>query len=183
MSCHWYLVASLPYLRFGEKPAMNADAFRAACEGQLSPEEMSLVIAVLDRREPPADSVAAQWWNGEVQIRNTLVQLRVKKSPAEISGTLRPFDGFSVTIQKLTTDAFARSNPSELEQEIDRLRWALADELALTEPFGFAAVIAYAVKVKIAERWAQMNDEKGLAVVEELIEKVTALENEQEAES
>jgi hypothetical protein len=97
------------------------------------------------------------------------VRVRAKKRGTDGSSFLKPHEGFSATIEKMAADAFARPNPLEQEMELDRARWSLVDELALNEPFGFPAVLAFAVKVRIAERWAQMDEEAGKEKVEQFI--------------
>jgi hypothetical protein len=170
MKKHWYLVASLPCVHIGEKPAMDTVAFRAACAGQLSDAEAADVEAVLENREPQAGGPpAVQWWNSEVQLRDAVVRVRAKNRGADSGHFLCAHDGFSVSIEKAVTDAYTRANPLEREMELDRARWVLADELALTDPFGFPGILAFAVKVRIAERWAQMDEEAGKEKVEELI--------------
>jgi hypothetical protein len=164
----WFLVSSLPMLRLGEKPPMDAAAFRAACAGHLSGEETGDVDAVLENREPPAGP-ASNLWNGEVQLRDAVVRVRAKNRGTDAGRFLRPNDGFSVSIEKTVTDAFTRPNPLEREMEFDRARWALADELALTDPFGFPGVLAFAAKVRIAERWASMDEKAGQDRVEALV--------------
>jgi len=173
MKKHWYLVASLPMLRLGEKPPMDVVAFRAACAGHLSEEETAAVDAVLENREPPAGD-ASNLWNSEVQLRDAVVRVRAKNRGTDAARFIRSHDGFSVTIEKMVTDAFTRPNPLEREMELDRARWMLADELALTDPFGFPGVLAFAAKVRLAERWASMDEEKGKIKVEELIEESLA---------
>ncbi len=170
MRNYWYLISSLPYLRFGEKPSMTAEAFRAACAGWLADDERVQVDAVLEGREPVLTGCAAAWWNGEVQLRDAVVRVRAKNRAADASPFIQPYDGFSATIEKAVTDAFTRPDPLEQEMELDRARWMLVDELAVTAPFSFAAILAFAVKVRISERWASMDDESGKVKVEELIE-------------
>lgn len=174
MKKYWYLVASLPVLRLGEKPSMDAAGFRAACAGFLSDEENSAVEALLENREPPAGA-ASSLWNSEVQLRDAVVRIRAKNRGTDAARFIRTHDGFSVSIEKMVTDAFTRPNPLEQEMELDRARWALADELALTDPFGFPGVLAFAVKVRLADRWARMDEETGRKHVEELI--LTAVES------
>jgi len=171
MKEHWYLVASLPHLRFGEKPPMDGAGFRASCVGHLSAEELSAVDAALENREPSFD-LASKHWNREVQLRDAVVRLRAKNRGTDATQFLKPFDGFSVTIEKRVSDALSRSNPLEQEEDVDRIRWMLADELALTQPFGFSGVLAFAIKVRIAERWAELDEETGKEKVEELIQEV-----------
>ena len=182
MKKYWHLVASLPALRLGEKPPMDTAGFRAACEGQLSGEELLAVEALLENREPPTGA-ASDLWNSEIQLRDAIVRIRAKNRAADAGPFLRPYNGFNVSIEKMVTDAFVRANPLEQEMEIDRIRWMLADELALTDAFGFLDVLAYAVNVRIAERWANMDGDVGQEKVEELIEQAASLENEQETES
>ena len=175
MNNHWYLVSSLPYLRFGEKPPMSVEAFRAACVGWLDDDELVAIDALLENREPEAGGApAVQLWNGEVQLRDAVVRVRAKNRGTDGSSVVKPHDGFSATIEKMVTNAFTRANPLEQEMELDRTRWALAEDLALTATFGLPAVLAFAVKVRIAERWAQMDEDRGKENVEQFIE--TALE-------
>ncbi|MBC8207387.1 MAG: DUF2764 family protein [Kiritimatiellales bacterium] len=172
---HWYLVSSLPYLRFGDKPPMSAKAFRAACVGWVADDERVVIDAALENREPEAGvSPAELWWNGEVQLRDAVVRVRAKNRGTDASRFIQPHDGFSVTIEKMVTDAFTRPDPMEQEMELDRARWSLVDELAVGDLFGFAAVLAFAVKVRIAERWAGLDEEAGKEKVEELILTATA---------
>lgn len=173
MSQYWYLVASLPMLRLGEKPPMDATAFRAACAGHLAEKETASVEALLENREPPAGP-ASNVWNSEVQLRDAVVRVRAKNRGADANRFAQPYEGFSATIEKMVTDAFTRSNPLEQEMDLDRVRWMLADELALTDPFGLPGVLAYALKVRIADRWAQMDEEAGRQKVEKLILAATA---------
>ncbi len=169
---HWYLVSSLPYLHFGEKPEMDVAAFRAACIGHVSVDEGLSIEAILDNREPPVGAASA-WWNGEVQLRNAVVRIRAKRHCVNEGHWLRPYTGFSGMIEEMVTDAFSRPNPLEQEMTFDRVRWILAEEMAsLTNPFGLSVILAFAVKVRIAEHWASLTDEMGRNRVKELIEMV-----------
>ena len=183
MKDHWYLVSSLPHLRFGDKPPMGAEAFRAACVGWVADDELAVIDAALENREPKAGETlrsvascqpAVQWWNGEVQLRDAVVRVRAKNLGTDAARFIQPHDGFSVTIEKMVTDAFTRSDPMEQAMELDRARWSLVDELAVADSFGFAAVLAFAVKVRIAERWAGMDEKTGQEKVEEFV--LSALE-------
>ena len=171
---HWYLVASLPYLRFGEKPLVSHEAFFAACTDWLAEEDVAVLRAVFENCCSPDNEVARRWWNGEVELRDAVVRVRAKKRNTDASRFIQPYEGFSLSIEEMVTDAFARTNPLEQEAELDRARWAQADDLALTAPFGFAGVFAFAIKLRIAERWAGLDAAAGQSKVEEFIEQATA---------
>lgn len=182
MSEHVYLVSSLPYLRFGDKPSMSAEAFRAASVGWLSEAELAQIDAALNGLQPAMSGCAAAWWNGEVQLRDAVVRVRAKNRGVDASPFIRPHDGFSATVEKMVIDAFTRPDPLEQEMELDRARWTLVEDLAVAAPFGFEAVLAFAVKVRIAERWAGQDEETGKENVEKLILTATAENPEEEAE-
>lgn len=174
MKEHVYLVSSLPHLRFGDKPPMSAEAFRAACGGWLSADELALVDAALENREPARVGHATAWWSGEVQLRDAVVRVRAKARGVDASPYIKPYDGFSAAIEKRVADAFTRPDPLEQEMELDRARWSLVDELTVADPFGFPSVLAFAVQVRIAERWANMDEDIGKNNVEMFIENVLA---------
>ena len=163
-----YLVSSLPVLHLGEKPAMGVRAFCAASASHLSNDEYSTVEAVLENREPP-NRLASTYWNSEVQLRDAVVRTRAKKIGTDPAPFLQQHEGFSATIENQVIDACARPNPLEQELALDQARWALADEIALTEPFGFSGVLAFSIKVRIAERWASMDETAGQKRVETLV--------------
>jgi hypothetical protein len=171
---HWYLVASLPYLRFGEKPLTGREAFLAACTDWLAEEDVAVLRAVFENRCSPDSEIARRWWNGEVELRDAVVRVRAKNRNTDASRFIQPHEGLSLSVEKMVTDAFTRTNPLEQEAELDRIRWAQADDLALAAPFGFAGVFAFAVKLRIAERWAGLDDSAGQSKVEEFIEQATA---------
>ncbi|NOU35513.1 MAG: DUF2764 family protein [Kiritimatiellaceae bacterium] len=171
---HWYLVASLPYLRFGEKPLVNRAAFLAACTEWLAEEDVTALQAAFENRCSPDSDVSRRWWNGEVELRNAVVRVRAKNRNTDAARFIRPCDGFNMSVEKTVADAFTRANPLEQEAELDRIRWAQADELALAAPFGFPGVFAFAIKLRIAERWAGLDDAAGQSKVEEFIEQATA---------
>ena len=171
---HWYLVSSLPYLRFGEKPLVSREGFLAACTDWLAEEDVAVLRAAFENSCSPDSEVARRWWNGEIELRNAIVKVRAKNRNTDAGRFIQPHEGFSLSIEKTVADAFARANPMEQEMELDRARWAQADELALSAPFGFAGVFAFALKLRIAERWAGLDAAAGQSKVEEFIEQATA---------
>ena len=69
-------------------------------------------------------------------------------------------------------EAYARPNPLEREQELDRHRWGRLDEMLLGHDFDLAAVMAYGLRLRIARRWQAMSDGAGRRRLDELVAKV-----------
>ena len=81
----------------------------------------------------------------------------------------------------LVTDAFTRNDPLELEQELDRSRWKLAEELIGQDPFEFEKILAYGIQLKIVERWNRMDVSVGKETIEAVITANTEKEETAEA--
>jgi Protein of unknown function (DUF2764) len=61
-------------------------------------------------------------------------------------------------------------DPHARELLLDRLRWTLLDELAARPAFGLQAVLAYGLKLRLAEKWAAMDEAAGLGIAAELVD-------------
>jgi len=64
----------------------------------------------------------------------------------------------------------AMPHPLERERALDRIRWRMLDELALMPAFGVQAVYAYALKLRLLEKWQKLSDEHGTETVAQIIE-------------
>ncbi len=169
-----YLTASLPMLEWDAEPRLSARALLERCAQWLKPEDARELAHVFEN-EPSAfeNPVLRKWWMLETEVRNAVARLRAARLRVDANAHLRPCPSFSVFIEHAVGEAMAKSNPLERETSLDRLRWLLADELALEEPFGLSAVVAYAAKLKIAERRHAMQTEKGQAALDKQIKRLT----------
>lgn len=166
MASYYYLVASLPELFLDEEPPIAAAEFRAACAQWLDADDARDIHGLLDDRwEAVVGGAARQWLARETEIRNALVRLRAVKARVEAEPFLRPLSGVELHIERGVAEAMNRPQPLERELGLDQLRWSLLDDLARFDPFGLPAVIAYALKIKMVERWHALTVEKGQAAV------------------
>ncbi len=149
MSSPAYLMASLPMLELGDVPPLSMAEFRGRCEG------------VLDAPELEADEFVREYQSRETQMRNVSGRLRAQAWGPEVRFAERSFSGYDVTFAKMIQDAFMKSNPLEKEQDIDRARFWLVDSLAGVGEGTIKHVYAYAIKLRICERWARLNDIAG----------------------
>lgn len=169
MSYH-YVVASLPMLFFGAPPPIHAADWRAQLQDVLPAADLVFVDAFLKGQPTGGNEFAQHWLAGETQLRNAIARARAAKLGVESRPYQRDHDGYDMTIEDAVTNAFTKPNPLEREKEFDRWRWHRADELAQLDPFGLAAILAFAVQLRIAERWAAMQESEGRQAVEEFVE-------------
>lgn len=168
MSYH-YLVASLPQLFFSNPPPFSCRDFLARCDGVLSRDHLALLAALLEGRLVTGGTFADAWSAREIQLRNAVARFRATRLGVDAGSFQQDHSGYDVRLVQGVADAFAKPTPLEREQGLDRERWRLAEELALADPFGLGIVLAFAVKLRIAERWAALTDAAGQNKIEELM--------------
>ena len=184
MSTYYYLTASLPMLVLGDPMPFSIDDFRTSAAPVLSESD----LAEFDRVAAGelSDSVSAfagEWYRAETQLRNAVAKMRAAHRSVDVRNILRDHEGYSVTIEKVVTDAYARPNPAERELSLDRLRWSLLDDLAARDAFGLSAVLAYVVRLQLAARWVGFEDEKGHENLEAVLAGNLMNKDEQESET
>lgn len=154
-----YLVASLPALELTIPPRTSSEALAAASAGVLRREHWEDLRAALeDRPEDVAAPEARPYLDAETQLRNAVARLRAARARAAYDAGAHPHGGYDARCSEVAQRAMELDDPLARELLLDRLRWTLLDELALTAPFGIQAVLAYGFKLRLAEKWAAQSD-------------------------
>jgi len=166
---YYYVVASLPLMFFGDPPAVRPSEWRRQLQGVLPEPDLVFVDAFLEGRHVGGCRFAEQWRAKEMQLRNAVARARAARLGLEVQSHLQPHDGYDMAIEDAVINAFTKENPLERERELDRCRWHIAEELAWGELFRLETILAFAVKLRIAERWAALRNEAGQQVVEEFV--------------
>lgn len=172
MSYH-YLVASLPTLSFGAPNPFSSREFFTRCAGVLATADLAILEAVQQGQAASGSRFAEAWTARETQLRNAVARSRGTRLGIDSRSFQREHAGYDVALAQAVTDALAQHTPLEREQALDRCRWRLADELALDDPFGLGVVLAFAVKLRIAERWAGLTEAAGQRKLDEMIQTIT----------
>jgi hypothetical protein len=172
---YYFLVASLPMLALGAAPAIHEDEFLQRCREQLTPDDLATLLDLWDREGAAARHPFTRGWRDlDAQVRNAVARERGPRVGRDPQPHLRPAEGLDVRLRTRVQDAFTRPTPLEREQELERLRWALADELAGLNPFALDAVLAYALKLKSAWHWTRLDPEAGRRRVEDFVSQAAA---------
>lgn len=168
---YYSLVASLPHLKIGDEPPFSTEEYIGNCAQWITEHEIrTLNNILLGEYDGENCTVCRTWYDIETQISNAAARHRGQKLGVDFKAFLHAHDGFSGQIEQLVTDAFTRTDPLEVEEELDRARWQLADELATgKDPFCFEKVLAYGIQLKIVERWNRMDVHTGKEKLEAVI--------------
>lgn len=169
----YYLIASLPALSLGAPPPMTVAGLLEDVRRVADPEAAAeLAALVADDASSARSSLAARWRAAQTQLGNALARTRAARLDVDPAAYLRPHEGFSNYLEMAVLDACAKPNPLERELSLDRFRWSLLEEWAREQPFGLDALLAYGLKLKLAERWAALTDEAGRTRLAETVKNV-----------
>jgi hypothetical protein len=151
-----YLLSTLPSFGPYDTPPFTLEALLERCRPYLAEGEL---LALSDPEAGvgvagEAGAVARRWWDGERQLRNAVARRRAAAWGVSPEPYLREHEGFRVEIEDGVGRAYEAAHPLDRERALDALRWRLLDDLAGVVPWGFAALFAYAQRLRIAQAWA-----------------------------
>jgi hypothetical protein len=168
---YFYLVASLPLLALDRETPWSPEEFYYYCENLLSPSDLRDLRRIVDGElEGLVHPAARHWACVETQLRNALARARAARAGLSVSPPQRPYDGFDMRAERAAAEAMGAADPLERELILDKHRWYLLEEMAGLDSFGAAAVFSYALRLRIAQKWQNLTEEKGRAVVEGIVE-------------
>ncbi|MFU8780363.1 MAG: DUF2764 family protein [Kiritimatiellia bacterium] len=160
---YYYLIASLPALAMEQTP-ISEEAFHTRCQAELRPRDMQAVYAAEATPDPDlatSQSFVRRWNDHEIQLRNTIAQTRAAKRQIDASRIMRTHGGYTTIIEDAVETAWNQPTPLDREKALDKLRWKLLEDIQGPDPFSFNVILAYALKRKIAQRWAVMDETTG----------------------
>ncbi len=154
MDKYYYLISSLPLLKFTETPLMTREYFILEAKKWLSREDYIILSNVNMNNflhRPEDTPLLREWKDSEYLIRVELASYRrAKKQHTEY----RIRKDLSSIIQ-------ASNNPLEIEKKLLGLKWDFLEEQEIEHFFNLDFLIIYYLKLQILERLASFNKEKG----------------------
>jgi hypothetical protein len=174
---YYFLAASLPTLSMDAPPPLTEEALLACCASELSEKDLAALKALMASAESaaemapcPTQPFSQAWFAADTQLRNAVARQRARRLGLDSAGAVRPHDGFDLMIESEVADAFGQGTPLDRERRLDTLRWKKLEELAGTDMFATAYILAYALKLRLATRWSGLDDEQGRQQVESMID-------------
>ena len=174
-SAYYYLVASLPMLDFSMSPPIAYEDFLQRCREQLLEHDMKIIErTTIKPSEQTEDECAIlkEWKKFDVGLRNELVRMRVTKKNKDASSYIRGEDWHDPFAAHFAHLVYNQGSPQESEKIFDRIRWEKIEDLKLGHFFDVDYLIAYALQLQILQRWVNVNQEKGMQILEELLSKI-----------
>jgi DNA-directed RNA polymerase specialized sigma subunit len=153
-----YLISSLPSLTFGQLPPISLDNFHSEAKEQLSPK-------IYDKLQ-------------ELDLNNKIdAKIEKLKNFAEVIEQLKA-DVFEIRNAKNNDRSPAvatlpktvlEQNPLEREKSIMKWQWEELNNINTGEIFTVTEVFVYKLKLQILHRLNSFNAEKGLEILESVV--------------
>jgi hypothetical protein len=173
---YYFLISSLPYIRYEDKPPMSSEEFKTACASLLSSSDAALLQYCCYNPKVAVETVQTTGSAfvdfhllRERTLNLNLAFLRSAKLKRPIPGE-PPHD--VPRAEAVAKAAFEMEDPLEAELYIDRNRWGALDDVAGTNYFGVNNVFAYLLKLQLLERKQHLDTIKGFVVYQELYEAI-----------
>ena len=163
MSQYYFVVSSLPFLRFEEPTAVSLEDFYSLCSQWLKPRDYLLIMnARLEdvREKLPSCTVLRKWQNWEASLRNELVNIRAQRLGQDPFRYSVP-SSFVFGMTELIQEVMAIANPLDAEETLNRARWGFLEELEMGHFFDEERLVLYSLRLQLLERRARLDREKG----------------------
>ena len=141
---YYYLVSSLPYLKFGQENFISKETFLLECKKWLSVKDIKVLSKVsLEDFSVMSDdvSVLQEWKKFDLALRTELASARnsIKHNRNEKPGPL-------------AKSVLEEATPFLMEQALARIRWERLDAMEAGNFFDLNFLMLYFLKLQIIER-------------------------------
>ncbi len=163
---HYYLAAQLPGFVFSggtvtQLPITYPD-FIELCSRFLEGKELQqlkgLTIEPPCNDEKTGSPMLDAWYTWERSVRLALAHIRAQRMKKEFADTTP----ISQDIQQIARTASGYDSPLEAERYLNNERLRVLNELTPLDPFSTDAIFVYGLKLCIAARIIQFNEEAGM---------------------
>ena len=186
MDNYVYIVAGLPELASGlENTGFDYAAVKASIMELLSEkdqQEVEFMEQGFDENTLGADFYAKaaesknrfirEYFDFDGRLRNMKVNYLAKRLGKSSDPYLVNLEDADFEEEKQIQDILADADFVEREQKMDELKWEKASDIARMDYFNMNAILAFLVKAKTVQRWAELDPEKGQEMFKKLVHEI-----------
>jgi len=190
MDNYEYIVASLPVLRPEDSRTdnVNAEALIAEIREQLSERDRAVLDQLLAGYDPEQltedfyrqnirhkNRFLRDWFRFDLDLRNATVAYlnhQLHRAPDHDKILLAEREEEEFPELEAATRILRRTDILERERGLDDLRWRKIDEITLMDYFDLETLLGYAAKLKIIDRWLQLDPDSGRALFRRMVDEI-----------
>ena len=169
MAEYYYLVTSLPFLRYKEPPVLCYKDFIDSCAFWMNKKDLHQVKrARIDIEkiniEEITNPLLSSWMVFEHSLRNELVRSRAQNMGVQAENYLRTHINSDPTVATYVREAVKDPSPYKAETALIELRWDFLTNNEVGHYFDETSIIIYGLKLQLLERLSMFKTEKGQKV-------------------
>ena len=186
MDNYVYIVAGLPELTSGfENTGFDYRAVKESIVELLSENDQQLVELMeegFDESTLGAEFYAKaaesknrfirEYFDFDGRLRNMKVEYLAKRLGKESNPYLVNFEEADFEEGKQIQEILESPDFVQREQKMDELKWEKASDIARMDYFNMNAILAFLVKAKTVQRWAELDKEKGEEMFRKLVKEI-----------
>lgn len=159
MASYYYLVASLPMLRYDSPSPITVDQFLADCRSAMDGKAYHLVECAVTGK-PANNRFLRTYQHFCLMVRKELSEQRARR--LSLPGETYKNDGEkSYVITDAVRAAVSNENVLDAEMSLIILQWKQLDEMTAGHTFDMEGVLGYALKLGIITRKNLFDNEQG----------------------
>ena len=178
MGGQYYLVSQLPAFSItqNEPLPVTEEYFLDLCSRFMNKKVLKVLESLT--LEPPKEfektgfTVLDKWYDFERSLRIALAYLRAQKMKKDFTDPTNLLSKVSPEVMQVARTAMAFESPLEAEDYLDQIRIEYLTNNLPYDNFSDDAVIAYGLKLKLANRVKKFNEEAGMASYRKIYDRI-----------
>ena len=186
MDNYVYIVAGLPELTSGfENAGFDYAAVKESIMELLSEKDQQLVELMEDgfdenslgaefyaKAAESKNRFIREYFDFDGRLRNMKVNYLAKRLGKESDPYLVNLEEADFEEEKQINEILNDADFVQREQKMDELKWEKASDIARMDYFNMNAILAFLVKAKTVQRWAELDANKGQEMFKKLVQEI-----------
>jgi hypothetical protein len=159
VASYYYLVATLPMLRYEDSAPFSCEEFLVLCKNNVSKKDYKIITEALSDNNASHPFVK-KWYQFNNSVKKELSEQRSKKLNIK-SDKYKNTNDKEYRIVEGVRAALAAKNAYEGELLLMNLYWKYLDEESTNHVFDLVGLLAFSIKLKLLERKSRFDKVEG----------------------
>jgi hypothetical protein len=159
VASYYYLVSTLPSLRWEDEAPFSCDEFLLMCKGNISEKDYNIIEETFSGKSTSSKYVK-EWQAFQTMVKREMADQRSKK--LNIAGDKYKNSGDKeYRIVESVRNALAAPNALEGELLIMQLYWKYLDDESASHVFDLEGLLGFSIKLQLLERKSRFDKVEG----------------------
>jgi len=164
---YYYFAATLPVLLWGHKPAITVEQFLDDARRLLTEEDFAFLEALLQEgghEIPAGDALLTEIVKFNQSYHNLLAAFRAQRAGKDPADHVRGEQYQNPYLADALQRASKENNLLAAEEILHETKWQLLEDLVVGHQQDIAFLCVYGLRLKMAQRHAEVNSQKGAKI-------------------